>query len=97
MSILRIVRSTIRARHARARPQAHRQASPRRVSAARSRRSKRARIGWAHRHWHLRTPGRPGTLELNAWQNRVSMKVHPLRDGGWANALAHELAAQRGG
>jgi hypothetical protein len=25
------------------------------------------------------------------------VKVHPLRDGGWATALAHELAAQRGG
>ncbi len=44
-------------------------------------------------HWHLRTPGRPGTLELNEWQNRVWVKVHPLRDGGWATALAHELAA----
>ncbi len=32
-------------------------------------------------------------LELNAWQNRVWVKVHPLRDGGWATALAHELAA----
>ena len=48
-------------------------------------------------HWHLRMPGRPGTLELSEWQNRVSVKVHPLRDGGWASALAHELAAQRGG
>jgi hypothetical protein len=48
-------------------------------------------------HWHLRMPGRPGTLELSEWQNRVSVKVHPLRDGGWARALAHELAAQRGG
>src|SRR5260370_41258858 len=47
------------------------------------------------RHWHLRTPGRPGTLELTEWQNRGWGKVHPLRDGGWATALAHELAAQR--
>jgi hypothetical protein len=46
-------------------------------------------------HWHLRMPGRPGTLELNEWQNRVWVKVHPLRDGGWATSLAHELAAQR--
>jgi hypothetical protein len=45
-------------------------------------------------HWHLRMPGRPGTLELNEWQNRVWVKVHPLRDGGWASALAHELSAQ---
>ena len=42
---------------------------------------------------HLRIPGRPGTLELNEWQNRVWVKVHPLRDAGWATALAHELSA----
>jgi len=48
-------------------------------------------------HWHLRIPGRPGTLELSEWQNRVWVKVHPRRDGGWATALADELAAQRGG
>ena len=47
------------------------------------------------RHWYLRIPGRPGTLELNEWENRVWVKVHPLRDGGWAADLAHELAAQR--
>jgi hypothetical protein len=44
-------------------------------------------------HWHLRIPGRAGTLELNEWQNRAWVKVHPLRDGGWATALAHELTA----
>ena len=48
-------------------------------------------------HWHLRTPGQPGTLELNEWQGRVWVKVHPLRDGGWATALANELASQRAG
>ena len=48
-------------------------------------------------HWHLRMPDRPGTLELNEWQNRVWVKVHPLRDGGWATALANELSAQAGG
>jgi hypothetical protein len=48
------------------------------------------------RHWHLRMPGRRGTLELNEWQNRAWVKVHPLRDGGWATALAYELSAQRG-
>jgi hypothetical protein len=47
-------------------------------------------------HWHLRMPGRPGTLELSEWQNRVSVKVHPLRDGGWATALARELSAPEG-
>jgi hypothetical protein len=45
------------------------------------------------RHWHLRIPGRTGTLELNEWQNRVWVKVHPMRDGGWVTALAHELTA----
>jgi len=47
-------------------------------------------------HWHLRMPSRRGTLELNEWQNRVWVKVHPLRDGDWAIALAHELSAQQG-
>ena len=46
------------------------------------------------RHWHLGVPGRPGTLELSEWQNRVWVKVHPLRDGGWATQLAHELSEQ---
>ena len=49
------------------------------------------------RHWHLRIPGRKGTLELSETHDRVWLKVHPLRDGGWASALAQELAAQRGG
>jgi hypothetical protein len=44
------------------------------------------------RHWHLGMPGRPGTLELSESHDRVWAKVHPLRDGGWATALAHELA-----
>jgi hypothetical protein len=43
------------------------------------------------RHWHLGKPAEKGTLELNEWQDRVW--VNPLRDGGWATALAHELAA----
>jgi hypothetical protein len=59
-------------------------------------RSERELAGRTSSHqWHLRMPGRPGTLELNEWQNRVWVKVHPLRDGGWATALAHELAAQQ--
>jgi hypothetical protein len=49
------------------------------------------------RHWHLRQPGRRGTIELNEWQRRVWVKVHPLRDGGWAIALANELATKRSG
>ncbi len=48
-------------------------------------------------HWHLQVPGRTGTLELNEWHNRVWVKVHPRRDGGWASALAQELAALRMG
>jgi hypothetical protein len=43
-------------------------------------------------HWHLRIPERAGTLELNAWQDRVWVKVHPMREGDWASALAQELA-----
>jgi hypothetical protein len=46
------------------------------------------------RHWHLGIPGRPGTLELNEWEDRVWVKVHPLRDGGWATDVAHELSAR---
>ncbi len=44
------------------------------------------------KHWHLHMPGRPGTLELNAWKDRVWVKVHPLRQGDWAPQLARELA-----
>jgi hypothetical protein len=32
---------------------------------------------------------RPGTLESSGWQNRVWVKVHPLRDAGWATGLSH--------
>jgi hypothetical protein len=47
-------------------------------------------------HWHLRIPGQPGTLELNEWQGRVWVKVHPRREGTWAEGLAQELAARQG-
>jgi hypothetical protein len=46
-------------------------------------------------HWHLGIPGRAGTLELDEWRGDVWVKVHPLRDGGWASDLAQELAADR--
>ena len=46
-------------------------------------------------HWHLRVPGSPGTLELNTWQDRVWVNVHPLRDGGWATAMARQLSVLR--
>jgi hypothetical protein len=45
------------------------------------------------RHWHLRIPDQAGTLELNEWRGRVWVKVHPLREGDWAPALARRLAA----
>ncbi len=44
------------------------------------------------RHWHLGFPDRAGTLEMNAYEGRVWVKVHPRRDGGWATRLAEELA-----
>lgn len=62
----------------------------RRGLVVRSERELAGRVG-SH-HWHLGIPGRSGTLELNEWQNRVWAKVHPLRDGGWAESLAQELA-----
>lgn len=49
------------------------------------------------RHWHLRIPGRAGTLELNAWRDDVWVKVHPRREGEWAIELARELAELRPG
>jgi hypothetical protein len=45
------------------------------------------------RHWHLAIPGLAGTLELNEWEGRVWVKVHPRRTGDWAPDLARELAA----
>jgi hypothetical protein len=32
----------------------------------------------------------PATLELNRWQDRVWVKVHPLREGARAAELARE-------
>jgi hypothetical protein len=48
------------------------------------------------RHWHLRIPGRAGTLELNEWRGKVWVKVHPLREGEWAMDVARELAELSG-
>ncbi len=47
-------------------------------------------------HWHLRMPGRPGTLELNEWEGRAWVRVHPLREGTWVSEFAHELARVEG-
>jgi hypothetical protein len=44
------------------------------------------------RHWHLRFPDRPGTLELSEAGGRVWVNVHPRRAGDWAPAFARELA-----
>jgi hypothetical protein len=44
------------------------------------------------RHWHLRLPDRPGTLELSEADGRVWVKVHSRRTGDWAPAFARELA-----
>lgn len=48
------------------------------------------------RHWHLGLPGKHGTLEVTEMPQAVYLKVHPLRDGGWASALASELAHEFG-
>ena len=45
-------------------------------------------------HWHVGSPDRTGTLELSEWREHVWVKVHPLRDGGWAADLARELASR---
>jgi hypothetical protein len=45
------------------------------------------------RHYHLGRPGKPGTLELNAWQGNVWFSVNQRRDGGWASDLAQAIAA----
>lgn len=45
-------------------------------------------------HWHLGFSDRAGTLELSEVQGQVWVKVHPLRDGGWASAFARKLAAK---
>ena len=45
------------------------------------------------KHWHLRMSGHSGTLELNEWQGRVWLKIHPLREGTWTKAFARDLAS----
>ncbi len=49
------------------------------------------------RHWHLYRPGRSGTLELSESADRVWLKVHPLRDGGWASSMARKIALETAG
>ena len=47
------------------------------------------------RHWHLGFAGRPGVLELTDAPTGVTLKVATNRDGGWASALALELAGPK--
>lgn len=47
------------------------------------------------RHWHLGFPDQPGVLELTDAPGAISLKVASNRDGGWATAMAKELAKGR--
>jgi hypothetical protein len=47
------------------------------------------------RHWHLGFDKQPGVLEITALGETCELKVATNRDGGWATALAHELATPR--
>ena len=47
------------------------------------------------RHWHVRRPEGPGTLEVTEHGGRVWITVKPRWDGGWASSLARKLAAGR--
>lgn len=47
------------------------------------------------RHWHLGFPNQPGVLELTDAAGAISLKVASNRDGGWATAMAKELAKGR--
>ncbi len=44
------------------------------------------------RHWHLGFEQQTGVLEVTDLGDTCELKVAANRDGGWANALAHELA-----
>jgi hypothetical protein len=45
------------------------------------------------RHWHVGFDKKPGVLEITDLGDTCQVKVAANRDGGWANALARELAA----
>ena len=47
------------------------------------------------RHWHLGFEKQPGVLEVTDLGEAVVLKVASNRDGGWAEALAHELAKRK--
>ena len=44
------------------------------------------------RHWHLGFEKQPGVLEITDLGGGTVLKVASNRDGGWATALARELA-----
>jgi hypothetical protein len=48
------------------------------------------------RHWHVGFEKKPGVLEITDLGDTCELKVASNRDGGWARALARELA-QPGG
>jgi hypothetical protein len=45
------------------------------------------------RHWHIRKPEGPGTLELTEQRGRVWLTIKPHWDAGWAEALARRLSS----
>ncbi len=47
-------------------------------------------------HYHLRFPGRPGTLELSEWRGEVWFSVNERRDCGWVSDFARATAAALG-
>jgi hypothetical protein len=45
------------------------------------------------KHWHVRRPEGPGTLELTEQRDRVWLTVKPHWDAGWAETLARKLSS----
>jgi len=44
-------------------------------------------------HYHLASPGRPGTLELTESQGRTWFSINERRDCGWVSDFARAIAA----
>jgi hypothetical protein len=44
------------------------------------------------RHWHVGFDKQPGVLEITDLGDTCELRVADNRDGGWAKALARELA-----
>ena len=45
------------------------------------------------RHWHMGYDKQPGVLEVTDLGHECELKVASNRDGGWATALAREVAS----